>query len=333
MMISQLLNGLRGKRVLITGGLGFIGSSVALRLVHLGARVTIVDLDASNSGANRFNIHSISDDVELIINDIRDASIASRLVVKQDVIFHCAAQVSHTLGFQTPLPDLQHNTEGTATLMHSVKMINPSCLVLYVGTRGQYGSANQLPVNETHTMHPKGMYEVSKLAAEHVVRVYGELFSIPVIMARLGNIYGPRSQMKNAEQGVANWFIRLALDDLPIPLFDSGTVLRDYLYIDDCVDALLCCVAEPLCAGEAINVGSGRPESIHALASEVINACSTGSIEHRDYSRERRLVEPGDIYMDIRKISRLTPWKPETNLSNGIHATVQYYKTFKQCYW
>src|SRR5947209_7651917 len=218
-----------GERVLITGGLGFIGSNLAIRLVEAGALVTLVDAMIPEYGGNLFNITPVADRVTLNFGDICDRHAMNWLVRGQHYVFHLAGQVSHVMSMTDPFPDIEHNIKGTVVLMEALRRHNPRARVLFTGTRGQYGPAVRLPVDEEAPANPKALYEISKLAAERIVRVYHETHGIAAVMLRLTNVYGPRAQMKHSQYGVVNWFVRQALDGKPIEVFGDGQIKRDFL--------------------------------------------------------------------------------------------------------
>ncbi len=224
---------------MITGGLGFIGSNLAIRLAELGADVTVVDVLWPEHGGNIFNIEPVKERVRINICDIRDKYAMDVLVQDKDYIFHLAGQCSHVLGQADPYPDIDINIHGTAVLLESAKIKAPDATIVFTSTRGVYGSVAKLPVDENAVTNPKGLYELSNLTAERIVNFYGYNHGLKVINLRLSNIYGERSQMIHDKFGVVNWFIRLAMEDKAIKVFGDGKILRDFLYVGDCVDALL----------------------------------------------------------------------------------------------
>jgi len=322
-----------GKNVLVTGGLGFIGSTLAIRLIDLGAQVTIVDALLCESGGNLFNIEPVKDKVRVNYCDIQDVYAMSSLVRGQDFIFHLAGQVSHILGLKNPFPDIDINIKGTAVLMEACRNYNPVTRVIYTGTRGQYGPVTRLPVNEETPTDPKGMYEISNLTAEMIIKFYNDIHHIPSILLRLSNIYGPRSQMKHSQNGVVNWFVRLAIDGQTIPVFGDGTILRDFLFIDDCVEALLMCAACGESYGEVLNVGVDRPTCYVDLAHAIVRIARSGRWEFSPFSPDRKAQEQGNFYSDISKIHRIAGWEPRTSLEDGLEQTIAYYRRHKEHYW
>src|SRR3989339_1209203 len=232
---------MKNAHVLVTGGLGFIGSSLVIALVARGAKVTILDNLSSTQGGNLFNIDPVLKKVVVNYSDIRDVSSINQLVQDKDYIFHLARQTDHIISQTDPFPDIDINIKGTAILLEACKKCNPNVCFINVGTRGQYGTAIRLPVAEDAPTNPKGIYELTNLAAEKMVKIYHDNFGIRSIMLRLTNIYGPRSQMKTNHYGVVNWFIRQAIEGEKISVFGDGLLRRDFLYIDDAIDAMVRC--------------------------------------------------------------------------------------------
>lgn len=322
-----------GKTILITGGLGFIGSNLALALVKAGARVTILDNLTPGLGGNVFNIEPVKKNVSIIKSDIRDAREIAKAAKGKDYIFHLARQTDHILSLTDPFPDIDVNIRGTTILLEACKLYNPSVRFIYAGTRGQYGKQVKLPVSETAPTNPRGMYEITNLTAEKMVQVYHDVHKIPSICLRLTNIYGPRSQMKHDHYGVVNWFVRLAIEDKTIPVYGDGKLKRDFLYIDDCIDAMLRVARTPDCYGEVINVGRPTASDFLTLARAIVRVAGRGTIAMTPFSPERAAQEPGDFTSDIRKIKKLTGWRPTTDLATGIKKTIAYYGKWKQKYW
>ena len=322
-----------GKRVLITGGLGFIGSNLAIALVRRGARVALCDSMIEGYGANPENVSEIRSDVEIHATDVRDAAGVGDLVAGRDVVFHLAAQVSHVMSMSNPYPDIDINIKGTAVVLEACRARNPQALVVRSGTRGQYGPAVRLPVSEDAPSDPRGLYEISQLSAEMICRTYTRIHGIRTVPLRLTNVYGPRAQMKHSHFGVANWFVRLALEGRPIPIFGSGKILRDFLYVDDCVEALIRAAEEPAAVGEIVNVGHDRPSTFLELAQLLCELVPGAAIEFTDFTPERRAQEPGDFVSDITKIRRLLGWEPKVQLREGLSRTVDFYRERRAHYF
>jgi UDP-glucose 4-epimerase len=324
---------LSGARVLVTGGLGFIGSNLARRLVEQGARVTLCDAMIEGYGGNEANVREIRDAVEIERSDVRDAEAMDRLVAGRDVVFHLAAQVSHVMSLSNPYPDIDINIKGTAVVLEACRRRNPAAVVVRSGTRGQYGPAVHLPVSEETPSDPRGIYEISQLSSEMICRTYTRIHGVRTVPLRLTNVYGPRAQMRHSQFGVVNWFVRLALEGRPIPIFGSGRILRDFLYVDDCVEALLAAAVEPSAVGEILNVGHDRASTFLEVA-EILRDLVPGTvIAFTDFTPERRAQEPGDFVSDITKIRRLLGWEPRVALRDGLARTVEFYDSRRRDYF
>ena len=323
-----------GLPILITGGMGFLGSSLAIELVQLGAKVTIVDSMIPGYGGNPFNIEPIADKVIVNYCDIRDPNAMNYLVRDQQLILHLAGQVDHVLSLQqTPYEDIDINVKGTAVLLEACRHYNPRARIVYTGTRGQYGKPARLPVAEDAPTMPLGIYEITNLAAEKMVEAYHLTFGIKSIPLRITNVYGPRGQMKHSRYGVANWFIRLAMDNEVIPVFGDGTILRDFLYVDDCVEAILACAASEVAWGQIFNIGTDQPANFIELAERVCHAAGCGTWQLAPFTAERKAQEPGDFYSDITKIRTTLGWSPTTSLDDGLAKTIDFYRQHRQHYW
>lgn len=323
----------RGKRVLITGGLGFIGSNLAISLVELGAAVTLVDNMIPRQGGNLFNISPIADKVHVNFNDVRDQLAMNRLVQMQDYIFHLAGQVNHVESVRNPTQDLDINCRGTLVLLESCRKFNSDVKFIFSGTRGEYGASVHLPVNEDHPTNPKGIYAVTNLTAEKMILVYHDIHKIQGVCLRITNTYGERHQMQHDEFGVLNWFIRKAIDDETLPVFGDGRILRDFLYVGDLVDCFLTVASCPQAYGEVFNVGTGVPINFVNLAKKIVEIAGSGQVAFTEFTPERKDVEPGDYYTDISKIKRVVGWEPGTSLDEGIHRTVEFYRKYRDQYW
>jgi UDP-glucose 4-epimerase len=323
----------RNKNVLITGGLGFIGSNLAIELVRLGAKITIVDNMLPRQGGNLFNIKDIADKVTVNVSDVRNELSMNHLVKGMDYIFHLAGQVNHVDSMRNPLQDLDINCRGTLVLLESLRQFNRTAKVIFAGTRGEYGSSVKLPVDEDHPTNPKGIYAVTNLTAEKMVVVYDDVYKIKGACLRITNTYGPRHQMEHDEYGVFNWFIRKAMDNEEVPVFGDGRILRDFLYVEDLIECLLKVGYTNSAYGEVFNIGAGVPVSFYELAEKIVDVAGSGRTKFTEFTQERKEVEPGDYYADITKIKRIAGWEPKTSLADGIRKTIEYYRLNKKEYW
>lgn len=327
------LEGYQGKRVLVTGGLGFIGSNLTIRLLELGAEVTVVDNMLPRQGANLFNLEEVKGRVNLQFSDIRDGLSMNSIVKDKGLIFHLAGQVNHIESMRNPLDDLEINCKGTLVLLEACRKFNREGKIIFTGTRGQYGPTVKLPVNEEHPMDPRGIYAITNMAAEKIIMVYNNVHGIRGVCLRISNTYGPRHQMKHDEYGVFNWFIRRAIDNDTIKVFGDGRIIRDFVYVDDVVMALLITGINSAADGKVFNVGSGQPIDFIALAKKTVEVVGSGNYQFSDFSKERKELEHGNYYADCSKIKRLLGWRPEVGLEEGIRRTADFYRQYKEHYW
>jgi len=323
----------KDKEVLVTGGIGFIGSNLCIELVKNGAHVTIVDNMLPRQGGNLFNIKDIEDKVRVNFSDVRNGLSMNHLVKGKHYIFHLAGQVNHVDSMRNPIQHLEINCRGTLVLLEALRHNNRDARVVFAGTRGEYGSSVKLPVDEDHPTNPKGIYAVTNLTAEKMVLVYDDIFGIKGACLRITNTYGPRHQMAHDEYGVFNWFIRKAIDNEAIPVFGDGRILRDFIYVDDIVDCMLMTAASDNAYGEVFNVGTGIPVSFVELAKKIVEIAGSGHAQFTEFTQERKEVEPGDYYTNITKIKQTTGWKPLVSLDEGIKKTIEYYRKYKKEYW
>ena len=322
-----------GKRVMITGGLGMMGSTIAHKLVKYGAEVTIVDAHIEPYGANLFNILEIRDLLKINVADIRDKEAMKVLVKDKDIIFNLAGQVSHNDSMENPFLDADINYSGHLNVLENVRKYNPTVILMHAGSRLQYGRIQAIPVNEEHPLRPRTPYALNKVAAENMYRFYHEMYNIPCVLFRIANPYGPRSQMKHHKYSIINWFVRQVMDDKPITIFGKGEQIRDYIYIDDLADAFLATCVNPKCNGEIYNVGSGSGTTFKDMVETIIQVIGKGKIEHIPWPDDYINVETGDYVADIKKISEAANWKPETDLKTGIKLVYQYYSRYRSFYW
>lgn len=323
----------KNKKVLITGGLGFIGSNLCIKLAELGAEVLVIDNMLPRQGGNLFNVEPVKNKIKINVSDIRNSVSMNHLVKGQDYVFHLAGQVNHVDSVKNPLQDLSINVEGTLVLMEALRKNNPDARVIFTGTRGEYGASLKLPVAESHAINPIGIYAITNFAAERIVLTYHNLHKIKSVCLRITNTYGPRHQMQHDEYGVFNWFIRKAMDNEVIPVFGDGRIIRDYLYVDDLIEVLLGIALAEKAYGEVFNIGSGIPVNFIDLAETIIKIAGTGKTKYTDFSTERKSLEPGDYYADISKVKSIVKWQPKTKLEDGIKKTIAYYKKNKKRYW
>lgn len=320
------------RSVLITGGLGFIGSSLAHTLVNGGAKVTLLDALLVGYGANRFNISGIEKAVTVITGDQRDRELMEKTVQKKDVIFNLAGTLSHIDSISDPMTDLDINCRAQLTLLEACRKCNPAARILFAGTRGEYGRPASLPVKENDSLRPIDINGIHNVAAEWYHALYHTLHGMQTTTLRLTNTYGPRHQMRHSRQGIINWFIRQALDGETIRLFGGGIQVRDATYIDDCVDAFLTVAARPETTGGVYNIG-GHAGSIKKIAELIVRLAGSGSVCDVPFPEEYIPIEIGDYIADYSRVTTLTGWKPATNILDGLKKTIDFYREYQHHYW
>lgn len=323
----------RGHRVLLLGGAGLIGSTLAHRLVALGARVTIVDALFPQYGGNPKNLEGIEDRAALHVGDIRDETLMRGLVPGQQCIVNLAAQVSYTDSVFDPLLDLDINCRGHLMLLELCRHLNPDAKVLFAGSRLQFGRIERIPVAEDHPQLPLMPYGIHKMTAEKYCQMYHRIHRLRTTVLRLANPYGPRQQMKHSKYGIVNWFIRLAMEGGAIKVFGDGRQVRDYVYVDDVATAFLLAGSLAAADGEVFNVGSGIPTSFRQMAEEVVRVVGRGRIEFVPWPADYTNIETGDYVTDITRIKRLLGWPPRVSLADGIAETHRYYQRHRAAYW
>ena len=321
------------REVLITGGLGMIGSTIATKLVKRGAAVTLVDSCLEPYGANLFNIDEVRGRVRINISDIRDKDSMKVLVRGKHVVFNLAGQVSHNDSMNDPLLDADINYIGHLNVLESLRKYNRDAVIVHAGTRLQFGRSEYIPVDEKHPLRPRTPYALNKTAAENSYLFHYDLHGIRCVLFRIANPYGPRSQMKHCKYSMINWFIRQAMEGRTIKVFGDGEQLRDYIYVDDLAEALIGAAIHPSCHGETFNVGSGVGTKFRTMVDTVIAAVGSGTSEYVPWPADYVNVETGDYVTDIRKLSGALDWRPEADLTTGVRETVAFYRRWKQHYW
>jgi UDP-glucose 4-epimerase len=316
----------RGRKVMVTGGLGFIGSNLARRLVELGSDVLLIDSLIPDYGGNLFNIDGIADRVRVNIADVRQQSTLNHLVRDRDVIFNLAGQVSHIDSMREPYADLEINCRGQLTILEACRHNNPGVKVVFAGTRQVYGHPDSLPVNESHLVRPTDVNGINKAAGEYYHLVYNNVFKVRACSLRLTNVYGPRQLIRHSRQGFLAWFIRLAIEDRAIQIYGDGSQLRDFVYVDDAADAFLRAGASDACNGDAFNVGGTEPLSHRELAGLLVAIAGSGRVEYVEWPPEKKAIDIGDFYADSSKFRRVTGWTPTVSLGDGLASTVAFYR-------
>lgn len=311
------------RKVLITGGLGFIGSNLAIELSKAGAKVSIIDAHILDTGWNLFNINQIKKDVECLRLNIHSPKVIP-LIKSSEYIFNLAGVLSHVDALLDPLHDLKINTVDQLAFLNMCKDHNPEVKIIYTGTRNQYGRAKTKRVIETHPFDPIDTNGVSEIATELYHLLYFKLYGLKSTSIRLCNVFGPRHQMRHSRQGILNWFLRLIIEDKPVPLMGKGKQIRDCVYVMDVVDALLRIGAQDKAYGEAFNIGA-YPISLKSFVDASIKVHGKGSIKMIPFPNERKKIEPGDYIADASKLKKYTGWRPQWKLNDALRETLEYY--------
>ena len=323
----------QGKNVLITGGLGFIGSNLAHKLFSLGSHVRIVDASLPATGANSFNLQGITADVELQIADLRNADVITEMIAEQDYLFNLAGLVSHVDSMQFPQTDLEVNAACQLSIVEACRKHNPSIKIVYAGTRQVYGRSRYLPVDENHLIVPMDYNGVTKRAGEMYHLVAQQVYGLHTTSLRMTNTYGPRMHCKDGHLTFLGDWIRRLFGGQPLDIYGTGQQVRDLNYVDDVVDALLLAVSNDKSAGQVYNLGSPQPIRLLDLAHLMIEVFGKGSYELCPFPPERLRIDIGDYQGDYSKIQAELGWQPKVSLREGLTRTFEYYRQHQEHYW
>tara|TARA_Y100000589_G_C27091549_1_gene604145 strand:- start:185 stop:1174 length:990 start_codon:yes stop_codon:yes gene_type:complete len=315
-----------GKKVLITGGLGFIGSNLARKLNYLGSNVTILDSLIETQGGNKFNIDDFKNDVDLYIGDIRDKNNLRELIKGKDILFNLASHTSHKGSMLDPLMDLDINSKAQLNLLEICKDINPNIKIIFASTRQIYGKPNYLPVDEKHSLNPPDVNGINKLSAEYFHILYQKVYKIKSVILRLTNTYGPAMRIKDAKQTFLGIWIKQLLENQPITIFGDGKQIRDFNYIDDCVNALIIASENKFAEGKIFNVGSDEKISLTDLAKLMIKVNGGGEFVYKAFPSDREKIDIGDYFSDISFFKKSLNWTPNFALEKGLKLSLDYYR-------
>ena len=321
------------KNVLITGGLGFIGASLARRLVREGAHVTVVDSLIPEYGGNLFNVADIKDRIKINISDVRDPFAMEYLLGGQEYLFNLAGQTSHMDSMHNPHKDLDINAAAQLSILESCKKHNPGIKIVFASTRQLYGKPDYLPVDEMHPIRPVDVNGINKLAGEWYHILYNNVYGIKACALRLTNTYGPGMRVKDARQTFLGIWVRSLIEGKPIQVFGDGEQLRDFNYVDDVVDALLLAATSEKANGEIFNLGSSEVINLKDLAAMMVAMHAGGSYRIVPFPPERKAIDIGDYYSDFKKIDSVLGWRPKIDLKEGLRRSLDYYLQHCQHYW
>mgnify|MGYP000541769889 FL=1 len=321
----------KDRKVLITGGLGFIGSNLAFKLVELGAEVTLIDSLIPEYGGNLFNITGIEGQVRVNISDVRDQFSMHYLVQGHDFLFNLAGQTSHMDSMSNPFADLEINGRAQLSILETCRKYSPDIKVVFASTRQIYGKPDHLPVDEKHLVRPVDVNGINKMAGEWYHILYNNVYGIRACALRLTNTYGPRMRVKDARQTFLGIWIRLLLEGKPFEVW-GGEQLRDFSYVDDAVDALLLTAVSDEANGQIYNLGDREVVSLQEVAQLLVDVNGGGEFVVRTYPADRKRIDIGDYYADYSKINQAVGWEPKVRLREGLAKTLDFYRHYLQNY-
>ena len=316
-----------GAKILITGGLGFIGSNLAMRLAGLGGELTLVDSLIPDYGGNLFNIQELENRVHVNISDVRDTYSMQYLVGGKDYLFNLAGQTSHLDSMTNPGPDLEINCRAQLSVLEACRVCNPKIKIIFASTRQIYGRPSFLPVTEDHPLNPVDVNGINKMAAEKYHLLYSDVYGIHATALRLTNTIGPRMRIKDARQTFVGLWVRQLLEKKPIEVW-GGKQLRDFTDVEDAVDALLAVATNPSAKGRVYNLGGSEVVQLEDLAKRMVEINGGGEYKVCDFPAERRPIDIGDYYADFSKIRSELGWVPTRPLDGTIKSTLSYYREF-----
>ena len=322
-----------GKRALITGGLGFIGSNLARELVELGADVVLVDSLVPEYGGLLYNVAGIEDRVTINISDVRDEHSLRVLVRDQDYLFNLAGQTSHLDSMLDPYTDLEINCRSQLSILEACRHENPTVKIVFASTRQIYGRPQRLPVDESHPIVPVDVNGVNKTAGEWFHLLYGDVYGLRTTALRLTNTYGPRMRVRDARQTFLGIWLKLALQGGEILVFGDGAQRRDLTYVDDAVAAFLLAAASDETNGRVYNLGGERDLSLLELAELVVSSAGSGVVKVVPFPEDRKSIDIGDFYADWAAIERDLAWRPTVPVETGLRRTLDFYREHGEHYW
>ncbi len=322
-----------GKKVLITGGLGFIGSNLARELTVQGADVTLVDSLIPTYGGNPYNIHDIRDRLTVNVCDVRDPFAMAYLLQGKDYLFNLAGQTSHMDSMSDPQKDLEINATAQLSILEACRTANLGIKIVFASTRQLYGRPDYLPVDEKHPIRPVDVNGINKLAGECYHLLYSNVYGIRACALRLTNTYGPGMRVMDARQTFLGIWVRLLIEGKPIKVFGDGLQLRDFNYVDDCVEAMLLAGASDVANGKVFNLGSREVVGLKELAEMMVGLGHSGSYELIPFPPERKAIDIGDYYSDFSLITQELGWTPKVELLEGLQKTMAYYQAHHAHYW
>ena len=324
---SRPIASLKGQKILITGGLGFIGSNLAHKCVELGADVTIYDCLDPRSGGNLYNIHDIKESVELVHQDIQDFSRISQHILNKDIIINCAASTSHAFSMREPWIDSDVNSRGVINLLEAVRRFNKDACLVHIGTSTQLGKLRHDIADETHPEFPTDIYSANKSVSEKYVLIYANTYNINASVVRLSNVFGPRASIHSPEFTFNNFFVGLALQGKNITVYGDGKQLRNVIYVGDAIDAIVLTSQADNAAGETFFAVGDEHFSVAQIAQATVDYLESGQVKFVEWPKCRKKTEVGDAIITNKKIKQFLKWTPKDNLKTGLIKTKEFYQS------
>ena len=323
---------MNGKKVLITGGLGFIGSNLARRLLEKDNQVTIVDSLIPEYGGNLRNLYDLEDKINVNLSDVRDPFSINQLIKGQDCLFNLAGQTSHLDSMEDPFTDLDINAKAQLSILEACRKHNPEVRIVFASTRQIYGKPKYLPVDEKHPLHPVDVNGINKMAGERYHILYHDIYGIPSSVLRLTNTYGPRMRIKDARQTFLGIWIRNLLEGKTLQVFGDGKQRRDYNYVEDVIDALIIAASNEDAVGKIYNLGTSTPLSLEETARILCGMIEGSCYELTPFPENRKAIDIGDFICDYQNFSNASGWAPKVKFEDGIQQTIEYFKSELQYY-
>ena len=313
------------KKILITGGLGFIGSNLARRLTGHENSITVVDSLIPEYGGNLRNLHDIQDQITVSLTDMRDVAAINNLIKGHDYLFNLAGQTSHLDSMHDPITDLDINAKAQLSILEACRKYNPDIRIVFASTRQIYGTPKYLPVDEKHRRHPVDVNGINKIAGEQYHVLYQEVYGIASSVLRLTNTYGPRMRIKDARQTFLGIWIRNLLEGKPVQVFGNGKQRRDYNYVEDVLDALLIAATENDAVGMVYNLGAPDPLSLLDTAKIMCQGIKGSDYVMIPFPEDRKAIDVGDFICDYSAFRNQFGWEPKVNFQDGIQRSLEYF--------
>jgi len=317
---------MEGKKVLITGGLGFIGSNLACKCVQLGAKVTIFDCLDPRSGGNLYNITKIANSIQVSYHNILDFDQVSQVIPEKDIIFSCASSTSHAFSMREPWIDSDVNSKGVINLLEAVRRFNPKAKFIHLGTSTQLGKLSYQPADEKHPEFPTDIYSANKSVSEKYTLIYSKAFNIRSTVIRLSNVFGPKASIHSSEFTFNNYFIGLALQGKDITVYGEGRQTRNVLYVDDAVSAMVLAAQSEESTGEVFFAVGDEHFSVSEIAEATVKYLGKGKVIYTDWPIGKKATDIGDAILSNKKIKKTLGWSPKINLESGLVQTKEYYE-------